>query len=50
MIFLYRLQNTSIAIFIMEKLQGADILAYLTSRETYSEQMVVTVITQVPTY
>lgn len=31
----------------MEKLQGADVLTYLTSRHTYTEQMVATIVTQV---
>lgn len=37
----------SIAVLVMEKLQGADILTYFTSRHEYSEQMVATVVTQV---
>lgn len=37
----------NIAVLVMEKLQGADILTYFTSRHEYSEQMVATVITQV---
>ncbi|XP_071443881.1 protein Obscurin isoform X2 [Hetaerina americana] len=36
-----------IAAFIMEKLQGADILTFLSSRHEYTEQMVATIITQV---
>ncbi|KAG8233551.1 hypothetical protein J437_LFUL013763 [Ladona fulva] len=36
-----------IAAFIMEKLQGADVLTFLSSRHEYSEQMVATIITQV---
>ncbi len=47
---LFRLQFSSVAIFIMEKLQGADILTYLTSRQTYNEQIITTVITQVTLY
>ncbi|XP_065224779.1 obscurin-like isoform X6 [Planococcus citri] len=43
----FKLQYSSVAIFIMEKLQGADVLTYLTSRHDYSEQMVATIITQV---
>ncbi|XP_055858566.1 obscurin-like [Episyrphus balteatus] len=38
--------NLPIKIFIMEKLQGADILNYFSSRHEYTEQMVATVITQ----
>lgn len=37
----------SVAVLVMEKLQGADILSYFTSRHEYTEQMVATVITQV---
>ncbi|XP_046395304.1 obscurin isoform X3 [Ischnura elegans] len=36
-----------IAGFIMEKLQGADIVTFLSSRHEYTEQMVATIITQV---
>lgn len=43
----YKAPNTSVAVFILEKLQGADILTYLSSRHEYTEQMVSTVITQV---
>lgn len=31
----------------MDKLQGADILTYLTSRQTYNEQMIAIIIAQV---
>nr|CAH7742463.1 unnamed protein product [Callosobruchus chinensis] len=41
----HRSQET--AIFILEKLQGADILTYLASRHEYNEQMVATIISQV---
>lgn len=37
----------TLAVFILEKLQGADILTYLSSRHEYTEQMVATVVTQV---
>lgn len=37
----------SVAVLVMEKLQGADILSYFTSRHEYTEQMVATVVTQV---
>ncbi|XP_075169287.1 obscurin isoform X4 [Haematobia irritans] len=43
----YKPLNVPIAIFIMEKLQGADILTYFSSRHQYTEQMVATVILQV---
>lgn len=36
----------SLAILIQEKLQGADIITYLSSRHEYNEQMVATFITQ----
>lgn len=39
--------NTQIAIMIMEKLQGANILTYLSSRAEYTEQVVASVIIQV---
>ncbi|XP_070134157.1 obscurin isoform X1 [Drosophila bipectinata] len=42
----YKPLNVPIAIFVMEKLQGADVLTYFSSRHEYSEQMVATVITQ----
>ncbi|KAK6624931.1 hypothetical protein RUM44_011795 [Polyplax serrata] len=38
---------SNIAIFIMEKLQGTDILSYFSLREEYDEDMVVTALTQV---
>lgn len=43
----YKAPNTSVAVFVMEKLQGADVLTYLSSRHEYTEQMVSTVISQV---
>jgi len=36
-----------VAVLIMEKLQGADILTYFSSRHEYNEQMVCTVVSQV---
>ncbi|XP_030557678.1 obscurin isoform X1 [Drosophila novamexicana] len=42
----YKPMNLPIAIFVMEKLQGADVLTYFCSRHEYSEQMVACVITQ----
>lgn len=48
MIFkLIRLENAPVAVFIQEKLQGADILTYLSTKEQYSEQTVATIVTQV---
>lgn len=46
-IFNFRLENAPVAVFIQEKLQGADILTYLSTREQYSEQTVATIVTQV---
>lgn len=37
----------NLAIFVMEKLQGADILTYFSCRQEYNEQMVASVIIQV---
>ncbi|XP_054088791.1 obscurin [Zeugodacus cucurbitae] len=42
----YKPTNVPLTIFIMEKLQGADVLTYFSSRHQYTEQMVATVITQ----
>lgn len=42
----YKSPNVPLAIFVMEKLQGADVLTYFSSRHEYSEQMVATVVTQ----
>uniref|UniRef100_A0A0A9VUL5 Muscle M-line assembly protein unc-89 n=1 Tax=Lygus hesperus TaxID=30085 RepID=A0A0A9VUL5_LYGHE len=39
--------DANYAVLIFEKLQGADVLTYLSSRHEYSEQMVATIITQV---
>lgn len=47
MINAFKPQGQPIAIMIQEKLQGSDILTYLGSRHEYSEQTVVTILTQV---
>lgn len=39
--------NPSVGVLVQEKLQGADILSYLSSRHEYNEQIVATLITQV---
>ncbi|CAH2049873.1 unnamed protein product, partial [Iphiclides podalirius] len=39
--------GSPVAALILEKLQGADILTYLSSRHNYTEQMVATVVTQI---
>lgn len=46
-LFYFRLENAPVAVFIQEKLQGADILTYLSIKEQYSEQTVATIVTQV---
>ncbi|KAL4084740.1 hypothetical protein QTP88_027657 [Uroleucon formosanum] len=43
----FKLENAPVAVFIQEKLQGADILTYLSTKEQYSEQTVATIVTQV---
>lgn len=43
----YKPSNLPVAILIQEKLQGADVLTYLSSRHEYNEQHVCAVITQV---
>ncbi|XP_063549021.1 obscurin isoform X4 [Cydia strobilella] len=43
----YQAPGSPVAAFIMEKLQGADILTYLSSRHDYTEQMVATIVTQI---
>lgn len=40
-------RTTDTAVFILEKLQGADILTYLASKHEYTEQTVATIVTQV---
>lgn len=42
----YKPQNSPIAVLMQEKLQGADILSYLSSRHEYTEQCVANVVTQ----
>ncbi|XP_075991750.1 obscurin isoform X3 [Anticarsia gemmatalis] len=42
----YQAPGSPIAALILEKLQGADILTYLSSRHDYTEQMVATIVTQ----
>ncbi|XP_058829179.1 obscurin isoform X2 [Topomyia yanbarensis] len=43
----FKPKNTSIAALVLEKLQGADVLTYLSSRSEYSEQIVATIISQI---
>lgn len=43
----YKPPNLPVAILIQEKLQGANVLTYLSSRHEYNEQHVCTVVTQV---
>ncbi|KAH9631645.1 hypothetical protein HF086_006637 [Spodoptera exigua] len=43
----FQAPGTSVSAFILEKLQGADILTYLASRHDYTEQMVATIVTQI---
>jgi len=43
----FKLENAPVAVFIQEKLQGADILTYLSTKEHYSEQTIATIVTQV---
>ncbi|XP_055686187.1 obscurin isoform X7 [Lutzomyia longipalpis] len=43
----FRPQNSPIAVLVQEKLQGADILTYMSSRHEYSEQVIATVVTQI---
>lgn len=46
-IIVFRPPNATYCAFVLEKLQGADILTYLSNRHEYNEQMVATVISQV---
>ncbi|XP_022920655.2 obscurin isoform X3 [Onthophagus taurus] len=39
-------RTNDVAVFIQEKLQGADVLTYLASRHEYTEQTVATIVTQ----
>ena len=43
----YKNSDSPVVIFILEKLQGADVLTYLASRHEYTEQTVATIVTQV---
>lgn len=43
----YRTPESSLAVFILEKLQGADVLTYLSSRHEYTENCVATIISQI---
>ncbi|KAL0901988.1 hypothetical protein ABMA27_007123 [Loxostege sticticalis] len=43
----YQAPGSPVAALILEKLQGADILTYLSSRHDYTEQMVATIVTQI---
>ena len=43
----YWASDSPVAVLILEKLQGADVLTYLASRHEYSENCVATIVTQV---
>ncbi|XP_076666422.1 obscurin isoform X4 [Andrena cerasifolii] len=43
----YKAQGSPVAVFVLEKLQGADILTYFSSRHEYTENCVATAILQV---
>ncbi|XP_018359776.1 PREDICTED: muscle M-line assembly protein unc-89 isoform X3 [Trachymyrmex cornetzi] len=43
----YKASNSPVAVFIIEKLQGADILTYFSSRHEYTENCVANAITQI---
>ncbi|XP_061385571.1 obscurin isoform X3 [Danaus plexippus] len=43
----YQIPGSPVAALVMEKLQGADVLTYLSSRHDYTEQMVATIVSQV---
>lgn len=43
----FRPQGSPYAVLILERLQGADVLTYLSSRHEYSENCVATIVTQV---
>lgn len=43
----YRAPGAAIAVLIQEKLQGANVLSYLSSRHEYTENCVATIVTQV---
>lgn len=46
-VYFFRPFDANYAVLIFEKLQGADVLTYLSSRHEYTEQMVATIIQQV---
>lgn len=43
----YKASDGPIAVFILEKLQGADVITYLATKHEYTEQTVATIVTQV---
>ncbi|XP_066587330.1 obscurin isoform X6 [Prorops nasuta] len=43
----YKAPGSPIAVFVLEKLQGADVLSYFSSRHEFSENCVATVISQI---
>jgi len=43
----YKTPGSSVAVFVMEKLQGADILTYFFSRHEYTENCVANAVTQI---
>ncbi|XP_049802568.1 obscurin isoform X4 [Schistocerca nitens] len=43
----YKISGSGVAALVQEKLQGADVLTYLSSKHEYTEQQVATIITQV---
>ncbi|XP_024939523.1 obscurin isoform X4 [Cephus cinctus] len=43
----YKIPGSSVAVFIQEKLQGANVLTYLSSRHEYTENCVATIVTQI---
>ncbi|XP_020711861.2 obscurin isoform X6 [Athalia rosae] len=43
----YRNPRSPVAVLILEKLQGADVLRYLSSRHEYTENCVATIVTQI---
>lgn len=43
----YKAQGSPVALFVLEKLQGADILTYFSSRHEYTENCVATAISQI---
>ncbi|XP_068917949.1 obscurin isoform X4 [Tenebrio molitor] len=43
----YKSGSSPVAVFILEKLQGADVLTYLATKHEYSEQTVATIVSQI---